>query len=101
MATLRIMYLVTMTFLGYTWVLSALYAQDSKPRLTEPRLISIHPLGGKLGSKLSVEIQGYLLDETKGVWFPNSNLTGKIQKINELTNNTDTVELSGNDNAKE
>lgn len=83
------------------WFLSAVYAQNPKPRLTEPRLISVHPLGGKVGSELSVEIRGYLLDETKAVWFPNSNLTGNIQEVNKLTENPDKVESSGDGESKE
>ncbi len=60
-------------------------AQETSSAMpTEPEVDWIFPLGGQPGGHWQAEVEGRLLDEVHGVWFPNQGLKGKILEVREL-----------------
>ena len=57
-----------------------LNAQEAAPP-TEPTILSVHPLGASAGSALEVEIQGYLLEGARAVWFEQGRLQGRVGDV--------------------
>lgn len=57
-----------------------LQAQEAAPP-TEPTILSVHPLGARAGSTLEVEVQGYLLEGARAVWFEQGRLQGRIGDV--------------------
>lgn len=48
---------------------------------TEPTILSVHPLGARAGSALEVEVQGYLLEGARAVWFEQGGIQGRIRDV--------------------
>lgn len=57
-----------------------LHAQESAPP-TEPTILSVHPLGARAGSTLEVEVQGYLLDGARAVWFEQGGIQSRVGDV--------------------
>jgi len=57
-----------------------LQAQEAVPP-TEPSILSVHPLGARAGSTLEVEVQGYLLEGARAVWFEQGGLQGRVRDV--------------------
>lgn len=57
-----------------------LQAQEPAPP-TDPKLLSVHPLGARAGSALEVEVQGYLLEGARAVWFEQGRLQGRVREV--------------------
>ena len=57
-----------------------LQAQEAAPP-TEPTILSVHPLGARAGSALEVEVQGYLLEGARAVWFEQGRLQGRVREV--------------------
>lgn len=66
--------------LAATFPAGPLQAQESAPT-TEPTILSVHPLGARAGSKLEVEVQGYLLEGARAVWFEQGRLLGRVRDV--------------------
>ncbi len=84
--------LVAATFLA-GW----LCAQESTAP-TEPRLLSVYPLGARAGSTLEVEVQGNLLEGARAVWFAQGQLQGRVADIRPVSAEESTdAEATGGD----
>ena len=57
-----------------------LQAQEAAPA-TEPTILSVHPLGASAGSTLEVDVQGYLLEGARAVWFEQGRLQGRVGEV--------------------
>ena len=66
--------------LATTFSAGLLQAQESTPP-TEPTILSVHPLGARAGSTLEVEVQGYLLEGARAVWFEQGGLQGRVGDV--------------------
>ena len=66
--------------LAVTFPAGRLQAQESAPP-TEPTILSVHPLGARAGSTLEVEVQGYLLEGARAVWFEQGRLQGRVRDV--------------------
>ena len=53
----------------------------------EPKLLSIYPFGGSIGTELKAEVRGTALEGAYGVWFDSDGLTATVERV-------DVVELS-------
>ena len=71
---------VTAVLLAATFPSGSLQAQESAPP-TEPTILSVHPLGARPGSTLEVEVQGYLLEGARAVWFEQGRLQGRVRDV--------------------
>ena len=84
--------LVAATFLA-GW----LCAQESTAP-TEPRLLSVYPLGARASSTLEVEVQGNLLEGARAVWFEQGQLQGRVEDIRPVSaEETTDAEAAGGD----
>jgi len=52
--------------------------------LTDPKLLSIFPLGGRRGATVQVEVWGNLLAGCHSVWFETGGLRGKLLTVEEV-----------------
>ncbi|MCY3775485.1 MAG: hypothetical protein OXH11_05845, partial [Candidatus Aminicenantes bacterium] len=76
-----------------------LQAQESGPP-TEPKILSVHPLGARAGSTLEVEVQGYLLEGARAVWFEQGGLQGRVGDVRAVsTEGNGDSEAAGEDEA--
>ncbi|MXZ35404.1 MAG: hypothetical protein F4Z21_09220 [Acidobacteria bacterium] len=57
-----------------------LQAQESAPP-TEPAILSVHPLGARAGSALEVDVQGYLLEGARAVWFERGGIQSRVLDV--------------------
>lgn len=71
---------VAAVLLAATFPTGPLQAQESAPP-TEPTVLSVHPLGARAGSALEVEVQGYLLEGARAVWFEQGKLRGRVRDL--------------------
>ena len=71
---------MTAVLLAAAFPAGPLQAQEAAPP-TEPTILSVHPLGARAGSKLEVDVQGYLLDGARAVWFERGRLQGRVGDI--------------------
>lgn len=62
----------------------ALGFSQADPEDSGPLLLSISPLTGRLGNPLKLEVRGNRLDGTYAVWTGNSEITGRVLKIEEV-----------------
>ena len=76
----RIAGLVAAVLLAVTFPAGRLQAQESAPP-TEPTILSVHPLGARAGSTLEVDVQGYLLEGARAVWFEQGRLQGRVGDV--------------------
>ena len=58
-------------------------AQD-QPTTSEPKLLSVFPLGGRRGTALQAKVRGNWLEGSYGVWFDASGLSGRLLKVEEV-----------------
>lgn len=70
--------------LAATFPAGALRAQEEAAP-TEPKLLSVYPLGARAGSTLEVEVQGYLLEGARAVWFEQGQLQGRIREVSPIS----------------
>ncbi len=61
---------------------SAASRADSPPK--SPEVLSVFPLGGRLGTQVDVQVRGVALDGAYAVWFDTPSLKGHIRKIDEI-----------------
>ena len=59
---------------------SPLQAQEAAPP-AEPAILSVHPLGARAGSALEVDVQGYLLEGARAVWFEQGGIQSRILDV--------------------
>jgi len=52
--------------------------------VTEPKLSSVFPLGGRRGTNAQVEVRGNLLAGAYAVWFDSGGLSGRVLKVEEV-----------------
>lgn len=57
-----------------------LQAQEAGPP-TEPTILSVHPLGARAGSALEVDVQGYLLEGARAVWFEQGGIQSRVRDV--------------------
>ncbi|MCY3758893.1 MAG: hypothetical protein OXG96_14325 [Acidobacteria bacterium] len=57
-----------------------LQAQESAPP-TDPTILSVHPLGARAGSALEVDVQGYLLEGARAVWFEQGGIQSRVRDV--------------------
>ena len=76
----RIAGTVVAALLAATFPAGPLQAQEAEAP-TEPRLLSVYPLGARAGSTLEVEVQGNLLEGARAVWFEQGQLQGRVEDI--------------------
>ena len=76
----RIAGLVAAVLLAATFPAGRLQAQESAAP-TEPTILSVHPLGARAGSSLQVDVQGYLLEGARAVWFEQGQLRGRVRDL--------------------
>jgi len=76
----RIAGLGAAVLLAVSFPAGRLQAQEAAPP-TEPTILSVHPLGARAGSALEVEVQGYLLEGARAVWFEQGRLQGRIRDV--------------------
>ena len=69
-----------------TFLLPATFIAQETPSTmpTEPEIDWIFPLGDRRGGHWQAEVEGRLLDEVHGVWFPSQGLKGRILEVREL-----------------
>ena len=80
-----------------TFLAGSLRAQDSAAP-TEPRLLSVYPLGARAGSTLEVEVQGNLLEGARAVWFEQGRIQGRVEDIRTVSAEESTdAEAEGGD----
>ena len=72
--------MVAAVLLAATFPAGPLQAQEAAPP-TEPTLLSVHPLGARAGSTLQVDVQGYLLEGVRAVWFEQGQLQGRVRDV--------------------
>src|SRR5581483_9510597 len=65
---------------------SALAGPDAptEPKLREPQLTSISPLGGRQGTAFQVQVRGKALAGASGAWFPCNDITARVENIDEI-----------------
>ena len=80
----RIAGAVTAVLLAAAFPAVKLNAQEAAPP-TEPSILSVHPLGARAGSTLEVEVQGYLLEGARAVWFEQGRLQGRVGDVREVS----------------
>ena len=61
---------------------SAASRADNPPQ--SPEVLSVFPLGGRLGTQVEVRVRGVALDGAYAVWFDTPSLKGHIRKIDEI-----------------
>ena len=66
--------------LAATFSAGRLQAQEAAPP-TEPTILSVHPVGARAGSALEAEVQGYLLEGARAVWFEQGHLQGRVREV--------------------
>ncbi len=71
---------VTAVLLAVAFPAGPLQGQEAAPP-TEPAILSVHPLGARAGSTLEVEVQGYLLEGARAVWFEQGRLQGRVRDV--------------------
>ena len=71
---------MTAVLLAAAFPAGPLQAQEAAPP-TEPTILSVHPLGARAGSTLEVDVQGYLLDGARAVWFEQGRLQGRVGDV--------------------
>lgn len=76
----RIAGAATAALLAAAFSAGPLQAQDAAPP-AEPTILSVHPLGARAGSTLEVEVQGYLLEGARAVWFEQGRLQGRVGDV--------------------
>lgn len=76
----RIAGAATAALLAAAFSAGPLQAQEAVPP-TEPSILSVHPLGARAGSTLEVEVQGYLLEGARAVWFEQGRLQGRVGEV--------------------
>ena len=47
----------------------------------EPKLLSVYPFGGSIGTELKAEVRGTALEGAYGVWFDSDGLTATVERI--------------------
>jgi len=62
------------------WFVKTAAGQTAKTR-PEPQLSSVFPLGASQGARISVELQGQILDKAYAVWFDCAAIRGEIKSI--------------------
>jgi len=76
----RIAAAVTAVLLAATFPAGRLQAQEAAPP-TEPAILSVHPLGARAGSALDIDVQGYLLEGARAVWFEQGSIQGRVRDV--------------------
>lgn len=70
------------------WVIEGplLWAQgDAEPLDAEPWVLSVAPLGGRLGTSFEIELVGRSLQGADAVWFDCTSLQGKVLTVEEVS----------------
>ena len=47
----------------------------------EPKLLSVYPFGGSVGTELKAKVRGTALEGAYGVWFDSDDLTATVQRV--------------------
>ncbi len=47
----------------------------------EPKLLSVYPFGGTIGTELKAEVRGTALEGAYGVWFDSDGLTATVERV--------------------
>src|SRR5690349_16591439 len=75
---------LALLLLGLTPLASIrLFAQEDRPEVTEPYLVSIYPPGGKPNERIRAEIRGVLVAGAYGVWFEDAGVNGRVRTVEE------------------
>ena len=53
---------------------------------TEPKIVSVLPLGGQQGSSFEIKVKGRSLKGCHTIWFENKEVTGSIKKLEVIEN---------------
>src|SRR5438105_1776599 len=64
--------------------LSPLTGHPQDQAVTEPKLLSILPLGGRPGTTVQGEVHGELLEGAYAVWFDTDSLNGRLLKVEKM-----------------
>ena len=67
-----------------TFVSSVFNAAQPDAAVTEPKLLSLYPLGGRRGTTVQAEVRGNLLERAYAVWFDAGSLSGRVVKVEEV-----------------
>lgn len=81
---IRITASVAAVLITAVFPVSQLHAQDLAVP-TEPRLLSVYPLGARVDSTLEAEVQGYLLEGARAVWFEQGQIQGQIRSVRSVS----------------
>src|SRR5712692_5949490 len=74
----------TFLVLSFTCCPFASLAEDQPKVVSEPKLLSVFPLGGRQGTTVQAEVRGNLLDGASAVWFDTGSLGGRVVKVEEV-----------------
>ncbi len=67
------------------WLASPLLPQDLTAPPTEPKLLSVYPLGAQPGSSVEMEVRGYLIEGARAVWLEQGRLRARVRSVEPLS----------------
>ena len=74
----------TLLVLCFTFLSRSVCLAQVQREVTEPKLSSVFPLGGRRGTNAQVEVRGNLLAGAYAVWFDSGGLSGRVLKVEEV-----------------
>src|SRR5690348_10765214 len=83
--------------LTLTLLSPAISPAQVQPDLTEPKLLSIFPLGGRRGTTVHAEVRGNILLNANAVWLDSDSLRGRLLTVEVLKEDPNPKLLKANE----